>query len=160
MTMDLRVPGRPTSLDQLRPGGCFLIAGPEGPDLALLVARDRRREALLLNRRHAVGGELRIVSNHAPDAGVLVLPGAILAPSGALGDIAFGRAALAPGALHLGDGCAYLCGRDDSGRTTTFDLGSGSASAIDPADLPHARRWRVLMPEAAGMVTIYEAVPI
>lgn len=62
-----------------------------------------------------------------------------------------------PAALHLRDGSAYLCGRDGSGRLATFEVVSGVASAIDPGDLPHARRWRVLIPEAGGGVTVYKS---
>lgn len=140
------------------PGTCYLAAGSDGPDLALVVTRDGRRGALLLNRRSGAG-DLPIVSGLAADTDVLALQGAVLAPSGAIGDIAFGPAATAPAALHLGDGSAYLCGRDGSGRLATFDVGSGVASAIDPGDLPHARRWRVIVPEVGGVVTVYEAEP-
>ena len=159
MTMDLRFPGWPSRLDRLGPGSCYLIAGPDGPDLALVVLRDGRREALLLNRRDDADGHLRILSDIALDADVLALRGAVLAPSGALSDIALGRAALDPAALHLGDGSAYLCGRDGSGRLATFDVGSGRASAIDLGDLPRAHRWRVMVPEGNGVVTVYEAEP-
>ncbi|MBA9060939.1 hypothetical protein GGQ91_000300 [Methylobacterium fujisawaense] len=159
MTMEPRLPGRTTRLDQLGPGSCYLIAGPDGPDLALVVLRDGRREALLLNRRHEADGHLRIVSEIAPDADVLALRGAFLAPSGALADIAVGHAALAPAALHLGDGRAYLCGCDRDGRLAAFDVGSGRVSAMDPGDLPRASRWRVMVPEGNGVVTVYAAEP-
>ncbi|MEE7450856.1 hypothetical protein MRF4_25350 [Methylobacterium radiotolerans] len=158
MTMDLHRPGRATRLDRLEPGSCYLIAGRDGPDLALVVLRAGRREALLLNRRHAGDGHLQLVSEIAPEAEVLALRGAVLAPSGNLADIAFGRAA-APAALHLGDGNSYLRGRDGDGRLATFDVGSGRAGAIDPDDLPRTSRWRVMVPEGRGVVTVYEAEP-
>ena len=158
MTLDLHRPGRTTRLDRLAPGSCYLIAGAAGPDLALAVLREGRREALLLNRRHAVDGHLRVESEIAPGADVLALRGAVLAPSGALAVIAFGLTA-APAALHLGDGRAYLRGRISDGRLATYDVGTGRASAIDPGDLPRARRWRVMVPEAGGVVAVYEAGP-
>lgn len=154
--MEIRIPGRTISLDRLKPGACYLAAGPDGPDLALVVTQEGRRGALLLNRR-SDAGDLRLLPGLATDLDVLELRGAVLAPSGAIGDIAFGPAAAVPGALHLGDGSAYLCGRDGDGRLATFDVVSGVASAIDPGDLPHARRWRVIVPEAGGVVTLYEA---
>jgi hypothetical protein len=160
MTMDLRGPGRTISLDRLRPGACCLMPGRDGPDLALIVSREGRREALLLNRRGDADGHLPIRSDLPPDADVLELRGAFLAPGGAIGEIAFGRSAAAPAALHLGDGSAYLCGRDASGRLATFDVGSGTASAVDAADLPRTGRWRVMVPDAGrGVVTVYEAEP-
>lgn len=159
MTVEIRIPGRTIGLDQLKPGACYLAAGADGPDLALLVTRDGRREALLLNRRSGGDGHLPIVSGLAADTDVLALQGAVLTPSGAIGDIGFGSAAADPAALHLGDGSAYLCGRDGSGRLATFDVVSGVASAIDPNELPHARRWRVIVPEAGGVVTVYAAEP-
>nr|WP_244435401.1 hypothetical protein [Methylobacterium sp. B34] len=75
MTLDLHRPGRTTRLDRLVPGSVYLIAGRDGPDLALVVQREGRREALLLNRRHAVDGHLRVASEIAPEADVLALPG-------------------------------------------------------------------------------------
>ncbi|WP_457104760.1 hypothetical protein [Methylobacterium sp. P5_C11] len=152
------MPGRPISLDRLDPGGCYLIAGQDGPDLALLVTRDGRREALLLNRRDGEG-HLRIVAERAADAEVLVLQRAFVVPSGALADSTFVRDALPPAALHLAEGCAYLRGRDASGHLATFEVGSGRARAIDLADLPQARCWRVMVPEGRGVVTVYEAKP-
>jgi len=157
MSMAIHVPGRPISLDRLKPGACYLAAGPDGPDLALVVSREGRREALLLNRRSGASGDLPVLSGLASDVDVLELQGAVLVPSGAIGAIALGGAGVSPAALHLGDGSAYLCGRDDCGRLATFDVVSGVASAIDPADLPQARRWRVIVPEAAGVVTVYES---
>ena len=158
MTLDLHRPGRTTRLDRLAPGSVYLIAGRDGPDLALVVQREGRREALLLNRRHTVDGHLRVASEIAPEADVLALPGAVLAPSGALADVAHGVTA-APAALHLGDGRAYLRGRTSDGRLATYDVGTGRASAIDPGDLPRARGWRVMVPEGRGVVTVYEAEP-
>lgn len=158
MTLDPHRPGRTTRLDRLAPGSFYLIAGRDGPDLALVVLREGRRQALLLNRRHAVDGHLRVESEIAPGADVLALRGAVLAPSGALADIAFGLTA-APAALHLGVGRAYLRGHDGDGRLATFSVGSGRATAIDPGDLPRSSRWRVMVPEAGGVVTVYEAAP-
>ncbi|MEE7502591.1 hypothetical protein [Methylobacterium mesophilicum] len=158
MTLGPHLPGRAARLDRLAPGSCYLIAGAAGPDLALAVLREGRREALLLNRRHAVDGHLPVVSEITPEADVLALRGAVLAPSGALADIASGLTAT-PAALHLGDGSAYLRGRDRDGRLATFEVGSGRSSAIDPGDLPRARRWRVMVPEAGGVVAVYEAGP-
>lgn len=158
MSVEIRIPGRTIGLDRLRPGACYLATGADGPDLALVVTREGRREALLLNRRSGAG-HLPILSGLATDVDVLELRGAVLAPTGAIDDVAFGPTDLAPAALHLGDGSAYLCGRDDAGRWATFDVVSGVASAIDPGDLPHARRWRVIVPEASGVVTVYEAEP-
>ncbi len=159
MSVEIRIPGRTIPLDRLKPGACYLAAGADGPDLALVVTRDGRREALLLNRRSGGGGHLPIVSGLRADTDVLALRGAVLTPSGAIGDIRSGQGAADPAALHLGDGSAYLCGRDESGRLATFDVVSGVASAIDPGDLPHAMRWRVIVPKAGGVVTIYEADP-
>ncbi|MCJ2086887.1 hypothetical protein MKK88_12925 [Methylobacterium sp. E-005] len=158
MSVEIRIPGRTISLDRLKPGACYLAAGSDGPDLALVVTREGRRGALLLNRRSAEG-DLLVLPGLATDVDVLEVQGAVLTPSGAIGDVAFGPAAAAPAALHLGDGSAYLCGRDGAGRLATFDVVSGVASAIDPGDLPHARRWRVIIPEAGGVVTLYEAEP-
>ncbi|SDM25607.1 hypothetical protein SAMN05216360_101345 [Methylobacterium phyllostachyos] len=157
MTTEIRIPGRTVNLDRLKPGTCYLAAGPAGPDLALVVIWEGRRGALLLNRRSGARGDLPVLSRLTSDVDVLELQGAVLVPSGAIGDIAFGRAEASPAALHLGDGRAYLCGRDGHGRLATFDVVSGVASAIDPADLPHARRWRVIVPEADGVVTVYES---
>lgn len=154
MTEDLRIPERRTSLDRIRPGACCLVAGPDGPDLALLVSRDGRRAALLLNRRSSEGGHLPIRSDLPPETDVLELRGAVIAPSGAP---ASGQAAAAAAALHLGDGRAYLCGRDASGRLAIFDVGTGVASTRDPADLPRTPSWRVMVPEAGGVVTVYQA---
>ncbi len=158
MSVEIRIPGRTIGLDRLKPGACYLTAGTDGPDLALLVVRAGRREALLLNRRSG-DGDLTISSGLATDVDVLELQGAVLVPSGAIDDIAFGPAADAPAALHLGDGSAYLSGRDESGRLATFDVVGGVASAIDPGELPHARRWRVIVPEGGGVVTVYAAEP-
>lgn len=160
MSRALRVPGRALSLDRLAPGTCYLMAGSEGPDLALTVTREGRRDALLLNRRGGAGRDLPVRSDLAPDTDVLDLRGAFIAPSGAVDDIAFDRTTIVPAALHLGEANAYLCGRDESGRRATFDVGTGAASAIDPADLPYSRRWRVMVSEpGGGVVTVYEAVP-
>lgn len=158
--MEIRIPGRAISLDRLKPGACYLVSGQDDPDLALVLTREGRREALVLNRRSGEGGHLPIVSGLPADTDVLALQGAVLAPSGAIGDIAFGRGAADPAALHFGDGSAYLCGRDGSGRLATFDVVSGVASAIDPGSLPHAKRWRVIVPEAGGVVTVYEMNPV
>ncbi|MGT2481010.1 hypothetical protein ACU4GR_24430 [Methylobacterium oryzae CBMB20] len=98
-------------------------------------------------------------SDLAPDTDVLDLRGAFIAPSGAVDDIAFDRTTIVPAALHLGDGNADPCGRDESRRRATFDVGTGAASAIDPADLPYSRRWRVMVSDPGGVVTVYEAVP-
>ena len=159
MSEEIRIPGRPIPLDRLRPGACYLAAGADGPDLAFVVTRDGRREALLLNRRSGGGGHLPIVSGLSADTDVLALRGAVLTPSGAIGDMGSGHGAAKPAALHLGDDSAYLCGCDGSGRLATFDVVSGVASAIDPGDLPYATRWRVIIPEAGGVVTVYEAEP-
>ena len=158
MSVGIRIPGRTIGLDRLKPGACYLAAGADGPDLALVVVRAGRREALLLNRRGG-DGDLPISSGLPTDVDVLELQGAVLAPSGAIGEIAFGPAADAPAALHLGDASAYLSGRDESGRLATFDVVSGLASAIDPGALPHARRWRVIVPGGDGVVTVYAAEP-
>ena len=96
MTLDPHRPGRTTRLDRLAPGSFYLIAGRDGPDLALVVLREGRRQALLLNRRHAVDGHLRVESEIASGADVLALRGAVLAPSGALAVIAFGLTASPP----------------------------------------------------------------
>ena len=156
MTEGLRIPGRTIRLDRVRPGACCLMAGRDGPDLALLVSREGRPAALLLNRRCAEGNHLPVRSDLPADADVLELRGAVIAPSGAP---APGRAASSAAALHLGDGRAYLCGRDESGRGALFDVGTGLASAVDPAALPRTRCWRVMVPEAGGVVTLYEAEP-
>ncbi|MDP4005891.1 hypothetical protein [Methylobacterium sp. NEAU K] len=115
----------------------------------------------MLNRRHADGRHLPHATDVAADFDVLELREAHLVPSRAITDLAFGRvtAAAAFPALHLGDGSAYLCGRDEAGRATTFDIGSGVASAVDPAYLPHSTRWRVMVPEAGGLATVFEAGP-
>lgn len=154
MTEDLRIPGRTTSLDRIRPGACCLVAGRDGPDLALLVSRDGRRAALLLNRRSAEGGHLPIRSDLPPETDVLELRGAIIAPSGAPASV---QAATSAAALHLGDGRAYLCGRNEFGQGALFDVATGLASAVDPAALPRTPSWRVMVPEAGGVVTVYEA---
>ena len=60
---------------------------------------------------------------------------------------------------HLGDGRAYLCGCERDGRLAAFDVGSGRVSAMDPGDLPRASRWRVMVPEGNGVVTVYAAEP-
>ncbi|MCJ2061415.1 hypothetical protein MKK63_01620 [Methylobacterium sp. J-088] len=158
MSVEIRIAGRTIGLDRLKPGACYLAAGTDGPDLALVVVRAGRREALLLNRRGG-NGDLPILSDLASDVDVLELQGAVLAPSGAIGDTAFGPVADAPAALHIGDGSAYLCGRDESGRSATFNVVSGVASVIDPGELPHARCWRVVVPAAGGVVTVYAAEP-
>ena len=158
MSLEIRIPGRTIGLDRLKPGACYLATGADGPDLALIVIRAGRREALLLNRRSG-NGDLPILSGLATGIDVLELQGAVLAPSGAIGDIAFGPADSVPAALHLGDGSAYLCGRDASGRLATFDVVSDVASVVDPGDLPHAKRWRVIVSEAGGGVAVYTAEP-
>ncbi|MBP1182320.1 hypothetical protein [Methylobacterium sp. PvR107] len=156
MTEDFRTPGRRTWLDRVRPGACCLMAGRDGPDLVLLVSREGRRAALLLNRRSAEDRHLPVRFDLPPDADVLALRGAVIAPSGGS---ASGQTATSAAALHLGDGRTYLCGRDEFGRHTIFDVGSGLASAIDPAVLPRTRCWRVMVPEAGGAVTVYDAEP-
>jgi hypothetical protein len=154
MTEDLRTPGRKTRLDRIRPGACCLMAGRDGPDLVLLVSRAGRRAALLLNQRSAEDGHLPVRSDLPPDADVLALRGAVIAPSGGS---ASGQTATSAAALHLGAGRAYLCGRDETGRHAVFDVESGLASVIDPTALPRTRCWRVMVPEAGGVVTVYDA---
>jgi hypothetical protein len=151
-------PGRSTSFDRLGPGSCCLVGWEDDPDLALVVAWEGRRGALLLNRR-AEGGHLPLVPGLDAGAEAIALRDAFLAPSGPISDLASGRAAMAPAALHVGPSGAYLCGRDKGGDLTIFDVASGLASAVDPADLPQTRRWRVMVPHGGGLMTLYEAEP-
>lgn len=147
------------TLDRLVTGSFVLIAGPADPDLALVAAWDGRRGALVLNRR-GEDGHLALATQLAADAAVLAVPGAFLVPGGAMARVTQGGAAITPAALHLGDGTAYLCGREASGRLIPFDARSGHASAIDPATLPQVTDWRVMVPEAGGgVVTLFAVQP-
>lgn len=160
--MDLRFPGRTTTLDQLRPGACFLAFEAAGTGIGLVVGHRGQRRALMLNRRHAEGADLALVPEDALNADVLEVVGAVLSPSRALADFAFGRPGAPGGAppLYLGDGSAYLRGRAADGEAVTFDAASGAASAIDLAYLPRSTRWRVAVPEADGTLTpVFEAGP-
>ncbi|MGH1569751.1 hypothetical protein ACRAWG_02580 [Methylobacterium sp. P31] len=150
--------GRPANVHRLGPGSCCLVGWQDDPDLALIVAWDDRRGALLLNRR-ADGGYLPLAPGLDAGAGLIELRGAFLAPSGPTAGLASGGVAIAPAALHVGPGRAYLCGRDKGGDLTTFDVASGLASAVNLAALPHTERWRVMVPQGSGLVTLYEAGP-
>jgi hypothetical protein len=157
--MGRRDPGSTGRIDRFEPGAVCLINGRSGRDLALVVSRAGLREALLLDRRDGLGGDLPLVSDLAADADITVLRGAFLAPAGPLAAPASGPGARIPAALHLAESNAFLCGRDQAGRLATFDVGSGVASAIDVAGLPQADRWRVMIPHAGGAVTVYAAEP-
>ena len=158
--MDLRFPGRTTTLDQLGPGACFLDFGAGAPGIGLVVIHRGRRHALILNSPHADGIHLSLVREDSFDADVLKLVGAALVPSLVIADFAFGRAGegSSPPALHLGDGSAYLCGRTADGQIATFDVASGAETAVNIAYLPRSTRWRVAVPDVDGRLgTVFQA---
>ncbi|MBE7247054.1 MAG: hypothetical protein INR63_19095 [Actinomycetospora chiangmaiensis] len=157
--MGRRDPGTTHRIARLGPGTVYLMDDQSNRDLALIVSRAGRREALMLNRRDGLGGDLPLVSDLAMDAEVTVLRGAFLAPAGPLAATASGPRVRIPAALHFAESSAFLCGRDQAGQLATFDVQSGAASAIDVAGLPQAARWRVMIPQAGGVVTVYAAEP-
>lgn len=153
-----RGPDLTSLLGGLGPGAFCLLDGPNGTDLALVVSREGRREVLVLNRRRKADGDLPLLSNLAVDA-VVVLLAAFVAPSGAVDPAASVSPRRVPGALYLTAAGNYLCGRDEFGRLATFDAASGLPGAINAEGLPQAVRWRVMVPQAGGVVTVYEAEP-
>jgi hypothetical protein len=156
MTMGPRDPSRTARLDQLGPGRLCLLPGRDGPDLALIVLRAERPEALLMNRRSPAGGDLPLVSDLVPEGEALILRGAFLAPTGAPVSAVGARI---PAALHLAEDGAYLCGRDASGTLAAFAVATGRVGTIDPAALPQVPHWRVLIPRKVGVATVYATEP-